>query len=385
MKANFGIPKELKEGETRVALTPDSVNMLVQDGMTILVQSNAGLLSGFDDDQYIKAGARIVQDAKELWDNSRVVVKVKEPQKCEYQYFREDLVIFSYMHLAIEEELTKELLKKKVCAIAAETIEGNHDELPLLRPMSEVAGRMSVQLGARFLEKQNGGSGLLLGGVPGVAPAKVVILGGGVSGSNAAKIAHSMGADVTVLDINNRRMSVLDMFFGGDIKTYYSNPVTVAQQVKDADLLITTVHSRNSRAPKIVTADMVQSMKKGSVIIDVSIDQGGNVETIDRITTLENPVFEKFGIIHCAIPNIPSFVPKTASYAFSYAILPYIKQIGEQGMFVALKENTSLSSGVATFRGAVTNEILASSMDLEHTEISLLIGFKMKWCKNLKG
>lgn len=378
MKINFGIPKELKEGETRVALTPDSVGMLTQKGLSVAIESGAGDLSGFDDVQYEKAGAQIISDPRELWEKSNIIVKVKEPQKSEYQYFREDLVIFSYLHLAIEEELTKELLKKKVCAIATESVQTQWGELPLLRPMSEVAGRMSVQLGARFLEKQNGGRGLLLGGVPGVAPAKVVILGGGVAGSNAAQVALGMGADVSVLDINSRRMSNLDMFFSGQIKTYYSNPSTIAEHVQEADLLITAVLIPSARAPKLVSADMVKTMKKGSVIIDIAIDQGGNVETIDRVTTLDNPVFEKYGVIHSAVPNIPSYVPKTASYAYSYAILPYLQDLGEKGTFVALKEDDSLSRGVATFRGAVTNEALAQSLGYEHTEISVLIGFKIK-------
>ena len=378
MKTNFGIPKELKEGETRVALTPDSVGMLTDEGLSVAIETGAGDLAGFDDEQYEKAGAKIVGSPDELWANSNVIVKVKEPQKCEFKHFREDLVIFSYLHLAVEEELARELLKKKVCAIAAEAVQTQSGELPLLRPMSEVAGRMSVQLGARFLEKQNGGRGLLLGGVPGVAPAKVVILGGGVAGSNAAQAALGMGADVSVLDVNSKRLSNLDMFFGGQIKTYYSNPSTIASRVSEADLLITAVLIPSSRAPKLISANMVKTMKKGSVIIDIAIDQGGNTETMDRITSLENPVFEKYGVLHCAVPNIPSFVPKTASYAYSYAILPYLREIGDKGTFVALKEDDSLSRGVSTFRGAVTNEALALSLNEEHTEISLLVGFKVK-------
>ena len=272
MKTNFGIVKELKEGETRVALTPDSVSMLTCEGLSVSIEAGAGDLSGFDDAQYENAGAKIIQSAKEVWENSNIIVKVKEPQKEEFQYFREDLVIFSYLHLAIEEELTRELLRKKVCAIATEAVETQWGELPLLRPMSEVAGRMSIQLGARFLEKQNGGRGLLLGGVPGVEPAKVVILGGGVAGSNAAQVALGMGADVSVLDVNSRRLSNLDMFFGGQIKTYYSNPSTIANHVKEADLLITAVLIPSARAPKLISADMVKSMKKGSVIIDIAIE-----------------------------------------------------------------------------------------------------------------
>lgn len=379
MKVNFGVPKELKAGETRVALTPDTVEMLTRSGLSVAVESGAGVLSGFSDDKYAKAGAKIINDPKELWDTSKIIVKVKEPQKSEYQYFREDLVVFGYLHLAVEEELTKELLKNKVTSIAAEAVQTKDGELPLLRPMSEVAGRMSVQLGARFLEKSsNGGAGLLLGGVPGVAPAKVRIIGGGVVGANAARVALGMGADVAVLDINSERLSNLDMLFGGAIKTHYSNPMTIEQQVKEADLLICSVLMPSMRAPKLVSADMVKQMKKDSVIIDIAIDQGGNTETIDRVTTLEDPVYEKFGVRHIAVPNIPSFVPETASYAYSYAILPYLKNLGEKGIFAALKEDDSLSRGVTTFRGNLTNEALATSLNREHTEISLLIGFKIK-------
>lgn len=378
MKVNFGVPKELKEGEARVALTPDAVGMLVQDGLSVAIESGAGVLSGFEDIDYEKAGAKIIDSPEELWKISNIIVKVKEPQKCEYKYFREDLVIFSYLHLAVEKELTDELLRKKVCAIPTEAVQTKTGELPLLRPMSEIAGRMSVQLGARFLEKQSGGRGLLLGGVPGVEAAKVVILGGGVVGSNAAQIALGMGADVCVLDINSKTLSNLDMTFKGQVKTCYSNPVTIAKQLKDADLLITSVLIPSTKAPKLVTADVVKTMKKGAVIIDIAIDQGGNVETIDRVTTLDNPLFEKYGVMHCAVPNIPSYVPQTASYAYSYAILPYIKCLGERGTFVALKENDELSRGVSTFRGNVTNEALAEFLGYEHTEISLLVGFKVK-------
>ncbi len=378
MKINFGIPKELKEGETRVALTPDSVNMLTNDGLTVAVESGAGVLSGFDDSQYVEAGAKIIYDRKELWEQSSVIAKVKEPQAEEYQYFREDLVIFSYLHLAVEGELTNQLLKKKVCAISAEAVETEIGENPLLRPMSEVAGRVSVQLGARFLESQSGGMGKLIGGVPGVAPAKVVVLGGGAAGSSAAQTALGMGADVSVLDVNSRRLSILDMFFGGNIKTHYSNPATIAKRVKEADLLICSVLLPSKRAPKLVSEEMVKTMQKGSVIVDIAIDQGGNVETMDKITTLENPVFEKHGVLHCSVPNLPSYVPKTSSLAYSYAILPYLKELGERGIFVALKENCTLRKGVSTFRGACTSLALAECFHKEHTEISVLIGFKTK-------
>lgn len=378
MRKIFGVPKELKEGETRVALTPDTVAMLLSDECDVLVEKDAGLLSGFSDDQYIKAGAQIAQTAKELWARSNFIIKVKEPQKCEYDYFREDQTIFSYLHLAVEEELANALLKKKVCAIAAEAVETDNGELPLLRPMSEVAGRIAIQVGARFLEQPNGGSGVLLGGVPGVQPGKVVIVGAGVVGTNAAKIAIGMGADVSVLDINSKRLAQLDLLFNGNVKTHYSNPTTILECAQKADLLVGAVLIPSKKAPKLISADTVQQMKKGSVLIDVAIDQGGIIETIDRTTTHEHPVFEKFGVLHYAVPNMPSATPRTASYAYSYAILPYIRQIGHIGTQLTIRENESLRKGVTTFRGAITSAGVAESLNKEHTEISLLIGFSSK-------
>jgi len=377
MKTVFGVPKELKTDETRVALTPDCISMLTQEGYEVLVETNAGLLSGFTDEQYTQSGAKIVDTPKELWDLANVIVKVKEPQKSEYRFFKEDQVIFSYMHLAVEKELTGELLAKRVCAIASESVEDKNRELPLLRPMSEVAGRLSIQLGAHYLETTNGGSGVLLGGVPGVQPGKVVIIGGGVVGANAAKVALGMGADVSVLDINSKRLAELDLLFQGQLKTHYCNPYTIKEECKKADILVGAVLIPGRKAPKLVSADIVKDMKKGSFIIDVAIDQGGNIETMDKITTLKDPVFEKYGVLHCAVPNLPSLTPRTSSFAYSYAILPYVKEIGKYGAFMALKENESLRAGVNTFRGEVTSESLAETFGLSHTEISLLIGFKV--------
>ena len=377
MKTVFGVPKELKTDETRVSLTPDCISMLTYEGYEVLVEAGAGNLSGFSDEQYIQSGAKIMESAEKLWSEANVIIKVKEPQKCEFKHFREDLVIFSYMHLAVEEELTSELLTKRVCAIASESVETANKELPLLRPMSEVAGRLSIQLGANYLESSNGGSGVLLGGVPGVQPGKVVILGGGVVGANAAKVALGMGADVSILDINSKRLAELDLLFQGQLKTHYCNPYTIKEECKKADILVGAVLLPGRKAPKLVPADVVKEMKKGSFIIDVAIDQGGNIETMDKITTLKDPVFEKYGILHCAVPNLPSLVPRTSSFAYSYAILPYVKEIGKYGAFMALRENESLRAGVNTFRGEVTSESLAETFGLSHTEISLLIGFKV--------
>ena len=373
----FGVPKELKQDENRVALTPDSIKILTDAGHKVYVEKNAGHLSGFEDEAYIQAGAIIVETKEELWKLANIIIKVKEPQKEEYDLFQEDQVIFSYMHLAVEEELVKNLLNKKVCAICAESIRSGNGEYPVLRPMSEVAGRLAVQLGAHYLEQVNGGSGVLLGGVPGVKPGKVVIIGGGVVGTNAAKVALGMGADVSVLDINSKHLANLDLFFNGSIKTHYSNSTTVLEEAKKADILVTSVLKPNQKAPLIVTEDVVKQMKKGSFLIDVAIDQGGNAETSDRVTTLSNPVYEKHGIIHCTVPNLPSLTPKTSSYAYSYAILPYIEKIAELGAFSAIRDDEELSSGVNTFRGKVTNSELASVCGVEHTELSLLVGFKV--------
>jgi len=378
MKYDFGVVKELKENETRVALTPDVVEMLVSEGFKVIIESSAGDLSGFLDDEYIKSGAVVAKNANEVWENSKILLKVKEPQKQEFQYFRPDLVIFSYLHLAVEEELTKELLKKKVTAIASESIEMPSGHLPLLTPMSEVAGRVAMQIGCNLLQLNNGGTGVLLSGVPGVQPGKVIIIGAGVVGCNAAQIAIGMGADVSVFDINPKKLVALDTAYGASIKTHYCNSAKLLQEVPKADLLITSVLVHSSKAPKIITEEMVKKMKKGSVILDVAIDQGGNVETIDKITTFENPTFEKYGVLHCAIPNIPAAVPRTSSSAYSYAIYPYLKSLGEKGLIEAIKENQDLSNGVNTFNGEITNMAVAESLNREFTQIELLIGFKLK-------
>ncbi len=378
MKYNFGVVKELKEGETRVSMSPDVVKMLTSDGFSVLIESGAGVLAGFSDEEYIENGATVAKSTKEVWDNSKIIVKVKEPQKQEYQYFRADLVIFCYMHLAVDCELTKELLKKKVTAIASESVERADGTLPLLIPMSEVAGRLAIQMGANFLEFHKGGSGVLLSGVPGVQPGKVIIIGAGTVGANAARMAIGMGADVSIFDNDPNKLVKLDNIWATSIKTHYSNHAKLEQEIPKADLLITCVLKHSEVAPKIITEDMVKKMKKGSVIIDVAIDQGGNVETIDNITSHQNPTFEKYGILHCAIPNLPSATPKTASYAYSYAMYPYLKALAEKGTIEAIKENPDLLAGVNTFNGETTNEAVANAHELDYTQIELLVGFKLK-------
>lgn len=378
MKYIFGVVKELKEGETRVSITPDVVKMLVSDGFSVLVEKGAGILSGFEDNDYINNGATIASCAKEVWNNSKIIVKVKEPQECEFQYFRADLVIFCYLHLAVAPTLTKELLRKKVTTIASESVETQDGALPLLVPMSEVAGRVAIQIGAHLLQIHQGGSGVLLSGVPGVQPGKVTIIGAGVVGSNAAQVAIGMGADVSIFDNDQKKLAKLDSIWSTSIKTHYSNPAKLESEIPKADILITCVLKHSELAPKIITQDIVKKMKKGSVIIDVAIDQGGNVETIDKTTSYDNPVYEKFGVLHCAIPNLPSAVPKTASYAYSYAMYPYLKSLGEKGIIEAIKENQELLKGVNTFNGEITNEAVANSLNEEYTQIELLVGFKLK-------
>ncbi|MBR1616674.1 alanine dehydrogenase, partial [bacterium] len=325
-----------------------------------------------------KNGATIANTADEVWQNSKVIVKVKEPQKEEFKYFRPDLVIFSYLHLAVEEELTLALLKNKVTAIASESVEMPNKHLPLLTPMSEVAGRLSLQIGANLLQLHNGGSGVLLSGVPGLQPGKVIVIGAGVVGRNAAQMAIGIGADVSVFDTDPNKLVALDNMYGASIKTHYCNKAKLMTEIPKADLLITSVLVHSKVAPKIVTEEMVKSMKKGSVIVDVAIDQGGNVETIDSPTTYQNPAYEKFGVLHCAIPNIPAAVPKTSSGAYSYAMYPYLKSIGEKGVIQAMKDNQDLLLGVNTFNGEITNHAVADSLNKEYTQIELLVGFKLK-------
>jgi len=378
MKYNFGVVKELKNEETRVALTPDVVAMLVSDGLNVLIEKGAGVKSGFSDADYLESGAKVVETAKEVWENSKIIVKIKEPQECEYQYFRPDLIIFSYLHLSTNKKLALELLNKKVSAIASEAVTTIDKQLPLLTPMSEVAGRLAIQLGANLLESSNSGSGVLLSGVPGVQPGKVIIIGAGVVGFNAAQIAIGMGSDVSIFDINPKKLVTIDGIYGTSIKTHYCNKVKIAQEVPKADLLITCALDHTKPTTNIITEDIVKQMKKGSVIIDVAVDSGGNVETVDRPTSFVEPYYIKHGVLHCAILNLPAAVPKTASCAHSYAIYPYLKSLGEFGLFETIKENHELSEGVAAFNGELTDEKTAKILNHKYTQIELLVGFKLK-------
>ena len=364
----IGIPKEIKNHENRVGMTPGGVFELLKNGHIVKVETGAGLGSGFTDEAYKEVGATIVATAKDAWD-ADMVMKVKEPLAQEYAFFKKGLILFTYLHLAPEPELTQQLVEKEVVAIAYETIQLSNGALPLLTPMSEVAGRMAVQLGAHFLEKHEGGKGVLLGGVPGVSPAKVVIIGGGIVGTNAAKMAVGAGADVTILDTNVDRLRQLDDQFAGRLKTRMSNVFNIAEEIKTADLLIGAVLIPGARAPRLVTESMVQDMQKGSVIIDVAIDQGGSIETIDRITTHSEPVYEKHGVLHYAVANIPGAVARTSTIALTNVTLPYALQIANKGYEKAVTENEALAKGVNTAQGKVTYEAVATAHHMPYTPL----------------
>ncbi|WP_088068608.1 alanine dehydrogenase [Gottfriedia luciferensis] len=367
----IGVPKEIKNNENRVAMTPAGVMNLVGHGHSVYIETGAGLGSGFTNEEYIKAGATIVETAEEAWNNE-MVMKVKEPIPSEYGYFREGLILFTYLHLAPEPELTKALIDKKVVGIAYETVQvGN--TLPLLTPMSEVAGRMSAQIGAQFLEKNKGGKGILLGGVPGVRRGKVTIIGGGVAGTNAAKVAVGLGAHVTMIDLNPDRLRQLDDIFGHQITTLMSNPYNIAEAVKESDLVIGAVLIPGAKAPKLVTKEMIESMEPGSVVVDIAIDQGGIFETTDRITTHDFPTYEKHGVVHYAVANMPGAVPRTSTMALTNVTVPYAVQIANKGYQKACLENTALFKGINTLDGYVTYEAVAEAHGLEFKEATTLL------------
>ena len=365
----IGVAKEIKNNENRVALTPAGTLALKKAGHTVLVEENAGIGSGFSNESYKEAGARIIADKKALFDQAEMIMKVKEPLAPEYDLFHEGQILFTYLHLAPEPELTKALLDKKVIGIAYETIERNRT-LPLLTPMSEVAGRMAVQVGARSLEKPNGGKGILLGGVPGVEAAQVVIVGGCVVGTNAAKMALGMGARVAILDKSLARLAYLDDIFGGRVNTVMSNSYNIAAWVKKADLLIGAVLIPGEKAPKLVTEEMVKMMETGSVIVDVAIDQGGSIETIDRITTHSDPTYVKHGVVHYSVANMPGAVARTSTFALTNATLEYALQITGKGWKQALKDDNGLAKGLNVFDGKVTFPGVAEAHGLIYTPVA---------------
>ena len=361
-----GIPTEIKTNENRVSMTPAGVSVLTHKDHRVVVQHGAGMGSGFTDDEYIEAGAEIALDAAEVFELADMIVKVKEPQPSEYDFLKPDRLLFTYLHLASSKELTEALLERKVTGVAYETVQLDDGSLPLLIPMSRIAGRLSVQVGAELLLKYNGGRGVLLGGSPGVEPAKVLIIGGGTVGSAAARIAVGLGAKTTVMDINPKTLSQIDEYYSGRVNTLFSNKYELMRQVQKADLLVGAVLVPGAKAPKLVTEDMVRTMKTGAVIVDVAIDQGGSVETIDRVTTHENPSYVKHGVVHYSVANMPGAVPRTSTKALEGSTLPYILQLAEYGMD-ALDKNKALMKGLNTFEGQLTSQAVAESLSMPYT------------------
>lgn len=347
----IGVPKETKDQEFRVGLTPNSVQVLAKNH-TVFVETKAGMGSGFTDREYQEAGAKIVAGAAEAWDKE-LVIKVKEPLSKEYQYLQSDQLLFTYLHLAAERNLTEALIKSGTTAIAYETVELSNGMLPLLTPMSIIAGRLSVQFGARYLEKQQGGRGVLLGGVPGVSPGKVVILGGGVVGTEAAKIAIGMGAKVQIIDINLERLSYLENLFGSRVETLYSTSAQIEQAVRDADLLIGAVLVVGKKAPVLVPRSLVAQMRPGSVIVDVAVDQGGCIETLHP-TSHTQPTYEAEGVVHFGVPNMPGAVPWTATQALNNSTLPYVLQLANHGLS-ALEQDSALAKGLNIKQGKIVH------------------------------
>jgi len=356
----IGVPKEVKDHETRVALVPSGVITLRESGHDVLVESNAGTGSALTDREYMHAGATIVEKAADVWAQADLIVKVKEPQPSEFPHLRKGLVLFTYLHLAPLPELTNRLLESGTTGIAYETIRESDGSLPLLTPMSEVAGRMAVQVGAQYLEAPNGGRGLLLGGVPGVAPANVTILGGGVVGTNSAKIALGMGAHVTIIDRNLNRLRELDDIFNGQLTTLASNTWTISETLKHSDLVIGAVLIPGASAPKLVRSQMIANMKRGAVVVDVAIDQGGCFET-SHATTHTEPIYFVDGVLHYCVSNMPAAVPHTSTFALTNATFPYLLELANKGLDKAIAERESIRSGVNTYKGRLTHQGVAES------------------------
>ncbi len=368
----IGVPAEIKDNEFRVGMTPSGVADLTSDGHTVHIQKGAGQGSGFPDEEYKSAGARILADADSVYSESDMIVKVKEPIDADLKRMKDGQLLFTYLHLAPVPDLTATLLRKKIKGIAYETITGRGGSLPLLTPMSEVAGRMSVHIGAYYLQKPNGGRGILLGGVPGVLPGDVVIVGGGVVGINAAKMALGLGARVTILDNNLDRLRYLDDVFGGTLQTLASNKAHIAEAVRHADLLIGGVLIPGAAAPKLVTREMVREMKNGSVIVDVAIDQGGCVEGVHP-TTHSNPTFEVDGVIHYCVANMPGAVPRTSTIALTNATLPFTRILANLGFDRAVRENGGLAEGVNVLDGHITYRAVADSQGRDYTDLATLM------------
>ncbi len=367
-----GIPKEIKAEENRVAITPAGVSALVAHGHRVLIERDAGTGSGLTDAQYRAAGAHVVRTARQVWHDAEMILKVKEPVPAEYRYLREELIVFTYLHLAADAALTKSLQRKKVRAVAYETIQLDDGTLPLLAPMSEVAGRLSIQVGCWCLQKPNGGAGILLSGASGVRPANVVILGAGIAGSNACQIAAGVGAHVSIIDRNPARLRYMHDILGGHITTVMSNLANVEEEVAGADLVVGSVLVAGAKTPHLVTRKMVRAMKPGSAIVDISIDQGGCVET-SRPTTLDDPIYVVGGVVHYCVTNMPAIVPRTSTFALTNATLSYALELAEKGFHRAVREDLPLQRGVNVLDGHVTHAGVAAAFGLTHTPIEELL------------
>ena len=364
-----GIPKEIKDNEYRVALTPGGAEAFIMAGHQVLVQASAGDGSGFSNAEYTAAGVEIVSTAAGVWERADMIMKVKEPRPEEYELLRAEQLLFTYLHLAAEEELTHALMERHVCAVAYETVESKRGALPLLTPMSEVAGRMSVQVAANFLQRANGGRGKLLGGVAGVRRSTLTIIGGGVVGINAAQIALGMGAQTVILDIDAERLRYLDQVLHGNFNTLSSNPRNIADAVRVSDVVIGAVLVRGARAPRLVTREMISTMKPGAVMVDVAVDQGGCIETI-KPTSHSDPIYEIDGVIHYGVTNMPGAVPRTSTYALSNATLPYGLKLANQGLKAAVESDAGLGLGGNVLNGRITYPAVAEAFELEYTALS---------------
>jgi alanine dehydrogenase len=368
-----GLPKEIKDNEYRVGLTPAGARALTDSGHRVIVEQSAGEGSGFEDSLYERAGAEIIPSADDVWAEAEMIVKVKEPVGPEYGRMKEGLLLFTYLHLAPDPQQTQQLLKNKVTGIAYETITDRRGTLPLLTPMSEVAGRMAVQVGAQYLEKMNGGRGVLLGGVPGVPAARVVILGGGVVGTNAAKMAVGMGAQVTIVDKNLDRLRELDDIFLSKISTLASSAYAIHGAIAEADLIIGGVLVPGAAAPKLVTREMLKDVNRGAVIVDVAVDQGGCIETT-RPTTHSNPTYYVEDVLHYCVANMPGAVPRTSTFALTNATLPYALRLANRGFLAAVSSDPGLLEGVNTYAGKLTYEAVAVAQGLEYTPVGEALG-----------
>ncbi len=368
----IGVPKEIKNNEYRVGLIPAGVGEYVRNGHQVYVESGAGEGSAIPDEAYVAVGATILDSAEEVWAEADMIVKVKEPLAPEYDRMKPDQIVYTYFHLAAVPELAKVLVEREVTSVAYETIQLDDGRLPLLEPMSEVAGRMSIQVGARCLEREQGGKGVLMGGVPGVRRANVVIIGGGVVGTNAAKIAVGMGAKVTIIDIDLYRLRYLDDVFGTSIQTLHSNRENITEQVLEADLVVGAVLIPGAKAPHLVTRDHIAAMSEGSVVVDVSVDQGGCIETCHP-TTHEDPTYEVDGVVHYCVANMPGAVSRTSTYALNNTTLSYGVAIANQGIEEAVAGDRALQLGVNTYRGACVHQVVAHSLELDYTPLEQLV------------